>query len=71
MIDHLNFSLYRRLRDKLMEKEQFSLALEVTSKSGFESTPVHFLMGISRLKCGDLEKAREHLSRCLTVSDEM
>ena len=58
---------FRKLRDKLMENERFTLALEITSKCGLDATPVHFLLGVSRLKCGNLEKAREHLGRCLTV----
>ena len=58
---------FRKLRDKLMENERFTLALEITSKCGLDATPVHFLLGVSRLKCGHLEKAREHLGRCLTV----
>ena len=51
-----------------MESERYNLALEVTSKCALDATPVCFLMGLSRLKCGDLVKAREHFARCLTVS---
>ncbi|XP_057314867.1 zinc finger FYVE domain-containing protein 26-like [Hydractinia symbiolongicarpus] len=58
----------RRLRDRLIENEHFSLAMEVSSKCALDATPVNFIMGISRLKCGDLEKAREYFARCLTVN---
>ena len=55
------------LREKLMEQERFSLALEITNKAGLDLVPVFFLMGMAKLKSGHLEKARDHFSHCLTV----
>lgn len=57
----------RRLRDQLIEKEHFNLANEVTKNSGLDLT-INFLMGLSRLKYGDLKKARVYFARCLTMT---
>ncbi|XP_012560340.2 zinc finger FYVE domain-containing protein 26 isoform X1 [Hydra vulgaris] len=66
--DFTNPDCLRMLREKLMEQERFSLALEITNKAGLDLVPVFFKMGMAKLKSGYLEAAREHFSHCLTVT---
>ncbi|KAL3287111.1 hypothetical protein HHI36_001592 [Cryptolaemus montrouzieri] len=62
---NINTSLLRRLRDKLLENEQWNLALEVSTKAGLDRTGVFAAWGKSCLKAGSLTKAREKFQRCL------
>ena len=57
----------RRLRDKIIDSERFSLAIDVTGKCGLDPNAVWFAWGLSQLKSGDLGVARENFSKCLTV----
>ncbi|XP_065670039.1 uncharacterized protein LOC100197921 isoform X5 [Hydra vulgaris] len=66
--DFTNPDCLRMLREKLMEQERFSLALEITNKAGLDLVPVFFKMGMAKLKSGYREEAREHFSHCLTVT---
>jgi len=56
----------RRLRDKIIDSERFSLAIDVTGKCGLDPNAVWFAWGLSQLKSGDLRVARENFSKCLT-----
>ena len=63
----------RHLRDQLTGNEHFNLAIELTNKCALDTTnkcaldtTINFLMGLSKIKYGDLEKAREVFARCLT-----
>ncbi|XP_060519103.1 zinc finger FYVE domain-containing protein 26 homolog [Cylas formicarius] len=55
----------RKLRDKLLEKEQWNLALEVSTKAGLETTGVFVAWGKSCMKAGSLLLAREKFGKCL------
>ncbi len=59
----------RRLRDRLVDSERYSLAIDVTGKCGLDASTVWFAWGISLLKSGDIMCAREHFAKCLTVSE--
>lgn len=61
------FYFCRRLRDKIIDSERFSLAIDVTGKCGLDPTAVWFAWGLSQLKSGDFKDARENFSKCLTV----
>ena len=61
------FCFPRRLRDKIIDSERFSLAIDVTGKCGLDPNAVWFAWGLSQLKSGDLRVARENFSKCLTV----
>ncbi|KAK3587800.1 hypothetical protein CHS0354_042763 [Potamilus streckersoni] len=54
-----------RLRDKLIEDERLSLAMEVSTKCGLDPTGVWVAWGMSCLQSGDFPGAREKFSRCL------
>ncbi|CAG9766398.1 unnamed protein product [Ceutorhynchus assimilis] len=54
-----------RLTDKLLEREQWQLALEVSTKAGIDKSGVFVAWGISCLKAGSLVSAREKFSKCL------
>ncbi|XP_012286916.1 zinc finger FYVE domain-containing protein 26 isoform X2 [Orussus abietinus] len=55
----------RRLRDLLTEKEQWTLALDVSTKSGLETQGVWAAWGKSCLKVGLFSQAREKFMHCL------
>lgn len=55
----------RRLTDKLLETEQWNLALEVSTKAGLDNSGVFVAWGKSCLKAGCLMLAREKFSKCL------
>ncbi|KAF5289881.1 hypothetical protein FQR65_LT02015 [Abscondita terminalis] len=61
---YIDSSTLRRLRDKLLEREQWNLALEVSTKAGLDNTGVFAAWGKSYLKAGSLQKAREKFQRC-------
>ncbi|XP_057337905.1 uncharacterized protein LOC130675979 [Microplitis mediator] len=63
--DDLNDHTLRRLRDLLTEKEQWRLALNVSTKSGLDTQGVWAAWGKACLKVGYYEKAREKFSHCL------
>ena len=59
---------FRRLRDRLVDSERYTLSIDVTGKCGLEPSTVWFAWGISQLNSGDLIGARENFAKCLTVS---
>ncbi|XP_018333319.1 zinc finger FYVE domain-containing protein 26 homolog isoform X2 [Agrilus planipennis] len=61
---YIDSSTIRRLRDKLLEDEQWNLALEVSTKAGLDNTGVFAAWGKSCLKAGSLKIAREKFQRC-------
>ena len=58
---------YRRLRDKLIEDEHLSLAMEVSTKCGIDPSDVWSAWGLACLTAGDYTAAREKFSKCLKV----
>lgn len=62
---YMNSAMLRRLNDKLMELEQWNVALEVATKAGLDNTAVFASWGISCLKSGSLQLAREKFQHCL------
>ncbi|KAK4885167.1 hypothetical protein RN001_001438 [Aquatica leii] len=63
-ICYIDANTLRRLRDKLLEREQWNLSLEVSTKAGLDNTGVFAAWGKSYLKAGSLLKAREKFQRC-------
>ncbi|KAK5647689.1 hypothetical protein RI129_002581 [Pyrocoelia pectoralis] len=63
-IRYIDANTLRRLRDKLLEREQWNLALEVSTKAGLDNAGVFAAWGKSYLKAGSLQKAREKFQRC-------
>ncbi|CAH1163868.1 unnamed protein product [Phaedon cochleariae] len=62
---YIDASILRRLRDRLLEREQWNLALEVSTKAGLDNSGVFAVWGKSCLKAGSLILAREKFQRCL------
>ncbi|XP_050296333.1 zinc finger FYVE domain-containing protein 26 homolog [Anthonomus grandis grandis] len=54
-----------KLTEKLLEREQWKLALEVATKAGIDKSGVFAAWGLSCLKAGSLAQAREKFSKCL------
>ncbi|CAH1802978.1 unnamed protein product, partial [Owenia fusiformis] len=57
----------RRMRDKLIEDERLSLAMEVSTKCGLEPMGVWVAWGTACLTAGDFKGAREKFAKCLKV----
>lgn len=55
----------RKLRDLLTEKEQWTLALDVSTKSGLDTQGVWAAWGKACLKVGYFEQARDKFLHCL------
>lgn len=60
---------YRRLRDRFIEAERLSLAMEVSTKCGLDTSGVWGAAGFALLQAGDFPGAREKFSRCMKVSE--
>ncbi|XP_076978925.1 zinc finger FYVE domain-containing protein 26 [Tamandua tetradactyla] len=54
-----------RLRNQLLEAEYYQLGVEVSTKTGLDTTGAWHAWGMACLKSGDLNAAREKFSRCL------
>ncbi|XP_011502694.1 PREDICTED: zinc finger FYVE domain-containing protein 26 [Ceratosolen solmsi marchali] len=63
--DSLDEHALRKLRDLLTEKEQWTLALDVSTKSGLDTQGVWAAWGKACLKVGYLDRARTKFSHCL------
>lgn len=63
--DDLDDHTLRRLRDLLTEKEQWILALDVSTKSGLDTQGVWAAWGKACLKVGYYDRAREKFAHCL------
>lgn len=59
--------LERKLRDRLMETERMSLALEVSTKCALETSGVFAAWGLAMLRAGDWAAARDKFTHCLQV----
>lgn len=55
----------RRLRDRFIEAERLSLAMEVSTKCGLDPSGVWGAAGFALLQAGDFSGAREKFSRCM------
>ena len=63
--DDLDEHALRKLRDLLTEKEQWTLALDVSTKSGLDTQGVWAAWGKACLKVGYFDRARKKFSHCL------
>nr|XP_058914367.1 zinc finger FYVE domain-containing protein 26 isoform X2 [Kogia breviceps] len=54
-----------RLRNQLLEAEYYQLGVEVSTKTGLDTTGAWHAWGMACLKAGNLTTAREKFSRCL------
>nr|XP_012226480.1 PREDICTED: uncharacterized protein LOC105674602 [Linepithema humile] len=63
--DDLDEHTLRKLRDLLTEKEQWTLALDVSTKAGLDTQGVWAAWGKACLKVGYLDQAREKFHHCL------
>lgn len=63
--DDLDEHTLRKLRDLLAEKEQWTLALDVSTKAGLDTHGVWAAWGKACLKVGHFEQAREKFYHCL------
>ncbi|KAL5274517.1 ZFYVE26 family protein [Megaselia abdita] len=61
----MNNQSLRKLNDSLVQIEKWSLALNVSLKCGFTTTGVMGAQGLSCLKAGCFETAREKFSYCM------
>lgn len=59
--------LNRNVRDRLVKSERLSLAMEVSTKCGLDTTAVWSAWGSSCLRAGAYEMARSKFSRVLKV----
>ncbi|XP_031621433.1 zinc finger FYVE domain-containing protein 26 homolog [Contarinia nasturtii] len=64
-MESINMKSLRTLRDNLLVAEKFSLAIEISLKSGLQKTAILALWGINCIKGGCFETAREKLVHCL------
>lgn len=65
-ITFIDTPILRRLRDKLLEDEQWNVALEVSTKAGLDNSGVFAAWGKTCLKAGSLQLAREKFQKCFT-----
>ncbi|XP_076765550.1 zinc finger FYVE-type containing 26 spastizin [Xylocopa sonorina] len=63
--DNLGKRTLRKLRDLLIEKEQWTLALDVSTKAGLDTQGVWVTWGKACLKMGYFDQAREKFFHCL------
>ncbi|KAL2720586.1 hypothetical protein V1478_010162 [Vespula squamosa] len=63
--DNMDEHALRKLRDLLTEKEQWTLALDVSTKSGLDTQGVWAAWGKACLKVGYFEQARDKFIHCL------
>nr|XP_002807291.3 zinc finger FYVE domain-containing protein 26 [Callithrix jacchus] len=54
-----------RLRNQLLEAEYYQLGVEVSTKTGLDTTGAWHAWGMACLKAGNLTAAREKFTRCL------
>ena len=60
--------LARRVRDRLIQVDQFDLAMEVSTKCQLDTGVVWCAWGVACLRCGELDRAREKFKHCFQVS---
>ncbi|XP_031833615.2 zinc finger FYVE-type containing 26 spastizin [Nomia melanderi] len=63
--DNLDGRALRKLRDLLIEKEQWTLALDVSTKAGLDTQSVWATWGKTCLKTGYFDQAQEKFCHCL------
>jgi len=59
----------RRLRDRFIEAERLSLAMEVSTKCGLDPSGVWGAAGFALLQAGDFPGAREKFARCMKAEE--
>ncbi|KAF7283085.1 hypothetical protein GWI33_001491 [Rhynchophorus ferrugineus] len=62
----INLLSVRRVIDKLLEMEEWELAMNVSAKASFDNTGIFLTWGKSCLKAGCLMTAREKISKCIS-----
>ncbi|CAI8002630.1 Zinc finger FYVE domain-containing protein 26, partial [Geodia barretti] len=62
--------LARRVRDRLVQEDQFELAMEVSTKCQLDTSVVWSAWGVACLRCGELAKAREKFRHCFQMSSQ-
>lgn len=62
----INTNSLRKLRDALVVAEKWNMAIDISLKCGFKTTGVFAAWGVSSLKAGCFETAREKFTHCLT-----
>ena len=62
-----NPDLARRVRDRLIQDDRFSLAMEVSTKCQLDAGAVWSAWGMMALKSGDFKTARDKFTRCFQV----
>lgn len=70
--NNIDDHVFRKLRDLFTEKEQWTLALDISTKSGLDTQGVWAAWGKACLKVGYFEQAREKFQHCLDkiISDD-
>lgn len=63
--------LARRVRDRLVQEDQFEMAMEVSTKCQLDTSVVWSAWGMACLRCGQLDKAREKLKHCFQVGQKV
>ncbi|KAL7298275.1 hypothetical protein TKK_0008627 [Trichogramma kaykai] len=63
--ESLDDHAFRKLRDLLTEKEHWTLALDVSTKTGLDTQGVWAAWGKACLKAGYLDRARTKFSHCM------
>ncbi|KOC64689.1 Zinc finger FYVE domain-containing protein 26 [Habropoda laboriosa] len=72
LCDYLDDYTFRKLRDLLIEKEQWTLALDMSTKVGLDTQGVWVAWGKTWLKMRYFEEARDKFSHCLDkIQDEL
>lgn len=66
-IPSIRLALSRRFRDRLIESENLSLAMEVTTKCGLDPSAVWGAWGFAYLQAGMYPEARQNFSKVLKV----
>lgn len=56
---------WRKLRDRLIEIELWSLSLDISTKAGLDAASVWAAWGLVCLKAGNFQGARQRFQRCL------
>lgn len=71
-MDSINTESLRTLRDNLVINEKWNLAIDISLKCGLQKTGVMAAWGMSLIKAGCFETAREKFQNCLTrtISEE-
>eukprot|EP01080_Neovahlkampfia_damariscottae_P000345 gene345-6759_t len=68
--DFSNGNNLRYIRDQLIEKDYFKIAIQISTRTRIESEPVWSSWALSLLKLGKYKKAREKFKYCNSLPNE-